>query len=247
MSEEFIVGRNSVLEAIKSDRPLNKILIAKGDRQGSIKSIIGLAREKGINIQEADAAKLDNLAGGMRHQGVLAFAAPVEYAEIEDIFEKAAAKNEEPFIVLLDGINDPHNVGAILRTADAAGVHGVLIPKRRSCPLTAAVTRTSAGAVEYVPVARIGNVAQTINSLKKCGMWIVGTDTEGSDAYFKQELDGPILLIIGSEGEGMGRLTKELCDILIRIPMRGRITSLNASVAASLLMYEVLRQREAKN
>ena len=247
MPEEFIVGRNSVLEAIKGDRPLNKILIAKGDRQGSLKNIIGLAREKRIIVQEVDAAKLDSLSGGMQHQGVLAYASPVEYADIDDIFERAAAKNEEPFILLLDGINDPHNLGAILRTADAAGVHGVLIPKRRSCPLTATVAKTSAGAVEHVPVARIGNVAQTINSFKKRGMWIVGTDIEGSDDYFKKELGGPILLIIGSEGEGMGRLTKELCDILIRIPMKGRITSLNASVAASLLMYEVLRQREAKN
>lgn len=245
MTDEMIVGRNSVMEAIKSGR-VNKILVAKGDRQGSIREVIGVAKEKGILIQDVDIKKINDLAKGLRHQGVLAYVAPVEYVELEDILAKAEAAGQPPFIVLLDELEDPHNLGAILRTADAAGVHGVLIPKRRSCPLSATVAKTSAGAVEYVPVAKIGNVAQTIKELQKLGMWVVGADMDGDKDYYEADLTGPLVLVIGSEGKGIGRLTKEVCDFLVRIPMQGKINSLNASVAGSILMYESMKQRQIK-
>jgi len=243
---EIIAGRNSVLEALKAGRSLNKILVAKGDRQGSVRDIIGQARKKGLIIQEVDNAKLDQLSAGVRHQGVVALAAPVAYADLDDVLAAACEKNEPPFLVLLDELADPHNVGAILRTADATGVHGVLIPKRRSCPLTQTVAKTSAGAIEHVPVVRIGNVAQTLKALKKQGIWVVGADMDGTGDYYEAAFTGPVVIVVGNEGEGMGRLTKEACDFLVRIPMRGKIASLNASVACSLLLYETLRQRGAK-
>lgn len=245
MSEEFIAGRNSVFEALKSGRAINKILVAKGGRQGSVREIIGMAREKGLVVQEVEPSKLDQITEGTRHQGIVAMASPVDYVEVEDILAEARRRNEPPFLILLDELEDPHNLGAILRTADAAGVHGVLIPKRRSCPLSGTVAKTSAGAVEYVPVARIGNVAQTIEALKKEGLWVVGADMDGDKTYYEADLRGPLLVVVGSEGRGLGRLTKEVCDFLVRIPMKGRITSLNASVACSLLLYEVFRQRES--
>ena len=245
-SAEVVVGRNSVMEALKSGRSVNKVLVAKGEKQGSIKEIIALARSNGLVVQEVEAGKLNELSGGMRHQGIAALAAPVDYVEIEDILAKAAGMGEEPFLVLLDELEDPHNLGAILRTADASGVHGVLIPKRRSCPLSATVAKTSAGAVEYVPVARIGNISQTLKSLKKAGLWVVGADMSGDREYYEADLTGPMVVVIGSEGKGLSRLTREHCDFLVRIPMRGRINSLNASVACSLLLYESLRQRELK-
>jgi 23S rRNA (guanosine2251-2'-O)-methyltransferase len=245
-SAEIIVGRNSVMEALKSGRSINKVLVAKGERHGSVREIIGLAKSNGLIVQEVEMNKLAELAGGMRHQGIAALAAPVDYVEIEDILAKAAELGEAPFIVLLDELEDPHNLGAILRTADAAGVHGVLIPKRRSCPLSATVAKTSAGAVEYVPVARIGNVAQTIKDLKAAGLWVVGADMDGDKNFYEADLTGPMVVVIGSEGKGLGRLTKEHCDFLVRIPMRGKINSLNASVACSLLLYESLKQREMK-
>nr|WP_092073759.1 23S rRNA (guanosine(2251)-2'-O)-methyltransferase RlmB [Dendrosporobacter quercicolus]NSL47931.1 23S rRNA (guanosine(2251)-2'-O)-methyltransferase RlmB [Dendrosporobacter quercicolus DSM 1736]SDM66880.1 23S rRNA (guanosine2251-2'-O)-methyltransferase [Dendrosporobacter quercicolus] len=243
---DVIVGRNSVLEALKSGRSVNKVLIAKGQRQGSIKEIIGIARDSGLIVQEVEIGKLNELSGGMRHQGIAALAAPVDYVEVEDILAKAAEVGEAPFLVLLDELEDPHNLGAILRTADAAGVHGVLIPKRRSCPLSATVAKTSAGAVEYVPVARIGNVAQTLKDLKQAGLWVAGADMAGDKAYYQADLTGPLVIVIGSEGKGLSRLTREHCDFLVRIPMRGKINSLNASVACSLLLYEALKQRELK-
>lgn len=242
-TKEFIIGRNSILEALKSGRSVNKLFVSKGEKQGSIREIIGLAKQQGIIVQEVTTAKLAEMSGGARHQGVLATVAPIEYVEIEDILAIAKAKDEPPFLVLLDELTDPHNVGAILRTADAAGVHGVLIPKRRSCPISAVVAKTSAGAVEYVPVARIGNIVQTLKELKKQGLWIVGADMDGQENYYETDLTMPIVVVVGSEGEGMSRLTKENCDFLVKIPMRGKITSLNASVACSLLLYEVLRQR----
>lgn len=245
MNDDFIAGRNSVLEALKGERSINKILVAKGDRQGSLREIVGLAKSRGFVVQEVDQNKLDAITEGMKHQGVVAMVSPVAYVELEDILAKATDYGEPPFLVLLDEIEDPHNVGAILRTADAAGVHGVLIPKRRGCPLSATVSKTSAGAVEYVPVARIGNVAQTIAGLKKAGFWIVGADMDGEKNYYQADLKGPIVVVVGSEGYGLSRLTKEACDFLVRIPMRGKISSLNASVACSLLLYEVMRQRES--
>ncbi len=238
------MGRNSVLEILKSGRPVNKIMLAKGQRSGPLREITGLARQRAIIVQEVDIRKLDMLAGGNGHQGVAAMVAPVAYAELEDILARAG--DRPPFLVLLDELEDPHNLGAILRTADAAGVNGVLIPKRRSCPLTTAVAKTSAGAIEYVPVARIGNVSQLLANLKKQGLWIIGADMAGDREYYNLDLTGPLLLVIGNEGRGLARLTKENCDFLVRIPMAGKINSLNASVAGSLLMYEVFRQREMK-
>lgn len=245
-TEDFVAGRNSVMEVLKSGRSVNKILVAKGERHGTVREIIGLARSKGLVIQEVEMNKLDQVAVGVRHQGVVALVPPVAYVELDDILHKAAAQGEVPCLVVLDELEDPHNLGAILRTADAAGVHGVLIPKRRSCPLSGTVAKTSAGAVEYVPVARIGNVVQTLESLKKQGFWIVGADMDGGKAYYQADLTGPLVVVIGSEGKGLGRLVKEACDFLVCIPMKGRINSLNASVACSLLLYEVLKQREMK-
>lgn len=245
MDEEFVAGRNCVLEVLKSGRTINKLLVTKGERHGSLREIVGLARDLSLVVQEVDQAKLDTITDGMRHQGVVAMVSPVPYAEVEDILAKARLLKEPPFIILLDELEDPHNVGAILRTADAAGAHGVLIPKRRGCPLSAAVAKTSAGAVEYVPVARVGNIAQTIERLKKDGLWVVGAAMDGEKNYYQADLKGPILLVVGSEGRGLGRLIREACDFIVRIPMKGRITSLNASVACSLLLYEVMRQRES--
>ena len=242
LPEDMVAGRNAVMEALKGSRSVNKLMIANGSTEGSIKEIIAVAKEKGVNIQYWDRSKLDSIARGIRHQGVLAQVAPVQYAELEDILQVAKDRNEPPFIVLLDELEDPHNLGAILRTADAAGVHGVLIPKHRSCPLSATVAKTSAGAVEHVPVARVGNLVQTIKKLKQEGLWVAAADMDGKD-YYDTDLTGPLLLIIGSEGQGVGRLVKEQCDFVVRIPMVGKINSLNASVAGSILMYEAMRQR----
>ena len=242
LPEDMVAGRNAVMEALKGSRSVNKLMIANGSTEGSIKEIIAVAKEKGVNIQYWDRSKLDSIARGIRHQGVLAQVAPVQYAELEDILQVAKDRNEPPFIVLLDELEDPHNLGAILRTADAAGVHGVLIPKHRSCPLSATVAKTSAGAVEHVPVARVGNLVQTIKKLKQDGLWVAAADMDGKD-YYDTDLTGPLLLIIGSEGQGVGRLVKEQCDFVVRIPMVGKINSLNASVAGSILMYEAMKQR----
>lgn len=245
LPEDMVAGRNAVMEALKGSRSVNKLMIANGSTEGSIKEIIAVAKEKGVNIQYWERSKLDSIAIGIRHQGVLAQVAPVEYAELEDILQAAREKNEPPFIVLLDELEDPHNLGAILRTADAAGVHGVLIPKHRSCPLSATVAKTSAGAVEHVPVARVGNLVQTIKKLKNEGLWVAAADMDGKD-YYETDLTGPLLLIIGSEGQGVGRLVKEQCDFVVRIPMVGKINSLNASVAGSILMYEAMKQRRTR-
>lgn len=242
LPEDMVAGRNAVMEALKGSRSVNKLMIANGSTEGSIKEIIAVAKDKGVNIQYWDRGKLDSIARGIRHQGVLAQVAPVQYAELEDILQVAKDRNEPPFIVLLDELEDPHNLGAILRTADAAGVHGVLIPKHRSCPLSATVAKTSAGAVEHVPVARVGNLVQTIKKLKQEGLWVAAADMDGKD-YYDTDLTGPLLLIIGSEGQGVGRLVKEQCDFVVRIPMVGKINSLNASVAGSILMYEAMKQR----
>lgn len=242
LPEDMVAGRNAVMEALKGSRSVNKLMIANGSTEGSIKEIIAVAKENGVNIQYWDRSKLDSIARGIRHQGVLAQVAPVQYAELEDILQVAKDRNEPPFIVLLDELEDPHNLGAILRTADAAGVHGVLIPKHRSCPLSATVAKTSAGAVEHVPVARVGNLVQTIKKLKQEGLWVAAADMDGKD-YYDTDLTGPLLLIIGSEGQGVGRLVKEQCDFVVRIPMVGKINSLNASVAGSILMYEAMKQR----
>ena len=241
--EDVIAGRNSVGEALKSGRPLNKLLIAKGERQGSLRELAGIAKDKGILVQEVEPQRLAQLAPGQRHQGVVAMASPVEYAEVEDILAAAEAKGEAPLLVVLDELEDPHNLGAVLRSVDAAGAHGVIIPKRRSCPLSTTVAKTSAGAVEYVPVARVANLAQTLDKLKKAGVWVAGCDMDGTENYFEASLKGPLALVIGGEGRGLGRLVKEHCDFLVRIPMQGHVNSLNASVACSLVLYEAVRQR----
>ncbi|NLL06714.1 MAG: 23S rRNA (guanosine(2251)-2'-O)-methyltransferase RlmB [Clostridiaceae bacterium] len=236
-------GRNSVLEAIKSNRTINKILVSKGDKEGSIKQIIALAREKGIIVQETDRTSLDKISTTHAHQGVIAFVSVKDYVEVEDILESAKAKGEAPFIILLDGITDPHNLGSILRTANAVGAHGVVIPKRRAIGLTAAVSKASAGAIEYVPVARVTNLSQTIEYLKEQSLWVVGTDQTGEKSFYDIDMKGPIALVIGSEGEGMGKLVSEKCDFVVNLPMKGQISSLNAAVAGAIVMYEILKQR----
>lgn len=246
LPDDVLVGRNAVTEALKSGRGINKLWIASGDREGSVAEIAALAKERGIVVQYVERAKIESLAGGHRHQGVLAYVAPVPYAELDDILKAAEEKGEAPFLVLLDELEDPHNLGALLRTADATGVHGILIPKRRSVSLNATVAKTSAGAVEYVPVARIGNIAQTLKKLKEKGFWVAGADMDGEKAYYEADLTGPLVLVIGSEGRGMSRLTKDACDFIVSMPMVGRINSLNASVAGSILMYESMRQRLQK-
>lgn len=246
LPEDVLIGRNAVIEAIRSGRGINKLLIADGDKEGSVKEVISLAKEQGIVIQFVERSKIEGIAGGLRHQGVLAYVAPVAYSDLETILQAAETKGEAPFLLLLDELEDPHNLGALLRTADATGVHGVLIPKRRSVPLTATVAKTSAGAVEYVPVARIGNIAQMLRKLKDKGFWVAGADMDGSQNYYEADLTGPLVLVVGSEGHGMSRLTKEQCDFIVKMPMVGKINSLNASVAGSILMYESMRQRLQK-
>lgn len=243
--EDFdkVEGRNPVLEALRSGRSINKIFIAKGDKEGSINQIIALAKEKKVVIQEADRARLDLMSSTHAHQGVIAFTAAKDYVEVEDILKIAASSGRAPFIIILDEITDAYNLGSILRSANAAGAHGVIIPKRRAIGLTAAVAKASAGAMEYVPVARVTNISQTIDYLKKQKIWVAGTDSTGEKPYFKCDLTGPIALVIGSEGEGIGKLVRESCDFIVNIPMKGRISSLNAAVAGAIVMFEILEQR----
>lgn len=243
MNEEWIAGKNPVLEALRAGRPINKIWVAENSVQGAMKELLQLAKEQKVVVQFAPKKKLDQLAGELTHQGVLASVAAYEYAELDDLFQKAKEKDEAPFFLILDEIEDPHNLGSILRTADAVGVHGVIIPKRRAVGLTATVAKASAGAVEYVPVARVTNIAQTIDELKERGVWIAGTDASAKEDYRRASFDLPIALVIGSEGKGIGRLVLKKCDFTVKLPLAGRVTSLNASVAASVLMYEVFRRR----
>ncbi|NLK35552.1 MAG: 23S rRNA (guanosine(2251)-2'-O)-methyltransferase RlmB [Gracilibacteraceae bacterium] len=241
----LIEGRNPVLEALKSGREIDKIFIQKGAGEGSIRQIIAIAREKKILVKEVDKAKLDGLSKTRNHQGVIASAALYKYYEVEDILSAAKEKGEDPFIIILDEITDNNNLGSILRSADASGVHGIIIPKRRAVGLTPAVAKISAGAVEYVPVAKVTNLNHTIEYLKKEGLWIVGADM-GGETYYGKDMTGPIALVIGSEGEGLGRLIKENCDFLVSIPMRGKISSLNAAVSAAIILFEIQKQRAAK-
>ena len=243
MSEELLAGRNAVLEALKAGRELNKVYLQSGLRPGTMKDVFALASSAGIPIETVGVERMDGLAGKMRHQGVLALAAPIKYYELEEVLAIAAAKGEEPFLLVLDELQDPQNVGAIIRTAAAVGVHGVLIPKRRSCQISTAVSRASAGAVEYMPIVRIGNVVQTLEGLKKLGLWVAGADMQGQQEYNEANLSGSLVLVIGGEGKGMSRLVRETCDLLVRIPMLGGVSSLNASAASAVLLYEVLAQR----
>lgn len=242
----LIEGRNPVLEALKSGREIDKMFIQKDAGEGSIRQIIAMAREKNILIKEVDKKKLDGLSTTKNHQGVIASVAMYKYYEVGEILDIAKQKGEEPFIIILDEITDNHNLGSILRTADAAGVHGVIIPKRRSVGLTPVVAKTSAGAVEYMPVAKVTNISQTMQQLKDAGLWIAGADMSG-ETYYEKDLTGPIALVIGSEGEGIGRLIKENCDFLIKIPMSGKISSLNAGVSAGIIAFDISRQRQLKS
>ncbi|MBM7588325.1 23S rRNA (guanosine2251-2'-O)-methyltransferase [Bacillus pakistanensis] len=239
---EFIAGKNPVMEALKSNREINKIWIAEGSQKGAMQQLMRLAKESNVLVQFVPKQKIEQMVSE-HHQGVVAQIAAYEYAHIDDLFAKAEANNEAPFFLLLDELEDPHNLGSIMRTADAVGAHGIIIPKRRAVGLTSTVAKSSTGAIEHIPVARVTNLARTIDELKERGVWVAGTDAKGSDDF--RNLDGtlPICLVIGSEGKGIGRLIRDKCDFLIHLPMVGHVTSLNASVAASILMYEVFRKR----
>jgi 23S rRNA (guanosine2251-2'-O)-methyltransferase len=239
---DYIVGRNAVHEALRSGRAIDKVLITKGQHSGSINVLLSKCRDRGIPIKEIDSRKLESIAGS-NHQGIAAVAACKEYATLDDLFVNAKEKEEPPFFVVCDELEDPHNLGAILRTADATGVHGVIVPKRRSAGLTSAVYKASAGAVEYVPVARVSNISDTLRELKKRGVWIYGMDMKG-EAWCSTDLRGPMAIVIGSEGKGIGRLVGEQCDFTLSLPMLGSVSSLNASVACGVLLYEVARQRQ---
>ena len=238
-----IEGRNPVTEAIKSGRTIDKILVQSGEKNGSIRKIIALAREKKIVISEVDRARLDKLSETKSHQGVIAFAAAKEYSTIEEILELAKEKGESPFVIIADDLNDPHNLGSIIRTANAAGAHGVIIPKRNSVGLSPVVDKTSAGALEFTKVARVSNLASAIDTLQKANVWLVAADMDGDKTIYEHDFSGGVGIVVGSEGKGVSRLVKEKCDFVVRIPMNGQINSLNASVAASLMIYEVVRTR----
>ena len=241
--DDQVEGRNSVIELLESGKDINKIYIEKGEKQGSIHKIIAKAKERGIVLVETDKSKLKQMAQTENYQGVIAIVPPYEYCEVEDILEEAKNKNEEPFILILDGIEDPHNLGAIIRTAETAGVHGIIIPKRRAASVNSTVNKVSAGAVEYMKIARVNNINDTIRYLKDNGIWIIGTDMNATKFYYEEDFKSPIAIVIGNEGFGMNRLVKENCDLLIKIPMKGKITSLNASVSAGITIYEVVKQR----
>lgn len=241
-SAEIIFGRNAVLEAMKAGTPMNRLITLGGESGGSLKAILALARERGILCTTCDRARLDEICGNRNHQGVAAYIACAEYVEPEEILQRARERGEAPFVLILDEIQDPHNLGAILRTADAVGAHGVIVPKHRAVALTGTVAKTSAGAVSYVPVARVTNIPATLDFLKEQGLWIAGTDLDGDTAFYQADFSGPIGLVIGSEGHGMGTLTQKKCDFVVTIPMCGNVTSLNASVAAGVVMYEIFKQ-----
>ena len=238
-----IEGRNSVLELLETDKDINKIFVEKGEKHGSINKIIGIARDKKIVTIEVDRNKLNQMAKTENHQGVIAIAPPFNYCEVEDILEEAKSKNEAPFILILDGIEDPHNLGAIIRTAETAGVHGIIIPKRRACSVNSTVYKVASGAVEYVKIARVNNLKDEIQHLKENGVWVYGTAIEAKKYYYEEGLKDPVAIVVGNEGEGMSRLVRENCDVLLKIPMKGKISSLNASVSAGIVMYEVVKQR----
>ena len=241
MKNDIIIGRNPVLEAIRAGRTIDKIFIKNGEISGSLQKITGAAKDKGIIIQKADHRKLDTLSGGGNHQGVIALCAAHEYATVSDILLRAETLNEPPFIVICDKITDPHNLGSIIRTANAAGAHGVIIPKHDSVTLNATVLKVSAGAAEFMPVARAANLANTIDYLKENGVWVTGTCADAEKSVYESDFSGATAICIGSEGSGLTRLVKEKCDFLVKIPMKGETESLNASVAAALVLYEVFK------
>jgi 23S rRNA (guanosine2251-2'-O)-methyltransferase len=243
--DQWLAGKHPVLEALRSGRPIHKVWIAEGAAKHQTAPVVQAAKEAGVPVQFVDRRRLDQTVPGVNHQGVAAQAAALDYADVDDMFAAAERKGEPPLLILLDEIEDPHNLGSILRTADSAGAHGVIIPRRRSVGLTATVAKTSAGAVAYVPVARVANLAQTIDMLKERGVWVAGADASAEQDVYASDLTGPIALVIGNENRGLGRLIREKCDFLVKLPMLGRIQSLNASVAAGVLLYEIVRQRRS--
>lgn len=243
MREDIIEGRNAVIEAIKSDRTIEQIMIAKGDMEGSIIKLIKMAKEKKIVIKEVDRRKLDSMSETGAHQGVIAIITPFKYCEVQDILDAAADKCEKPFIIVLDELEDPHNLGSIVRTAELSGVHGIIIPKRRNVGITPTVYKSAAGAIEHMKIAKVTNINQAIDELKDNGVWVYGTDIRAEEYSYQTDFSGACALVIGNEGTGMSKLTKDKCDKLIKIPMVGTINSLNASVAAGIMMYEVMKGR----
>ncbi len=246
LSEGLIEGRNALTEALKSGRTIDKLYVAEGSTDRSLARLAALAKEAGAVIVPTDRRKLDQMSPTGAHQGVIAAVAAHEYASVEDILERAAQRGEAPLIVICDELTDPHNLGAILRTAECAGAHGIVIPKRRGVGLTAVVAKSSAGALEYLPVARVANIPNTIRELQEKGVWVYGTAADADSSLFRTDLTGPAAIVIGNEGDGMSRLVRERCDVLVSIPMKGQISSLNASASAAVMLYEALRQREAK-
>ncbi|NME66090.1 23S rRNA (guanosine(2251)-2'-O)-methyltransferase RlmB [Clostridium cadaveris] len=243
MREDIVLGRNGVIEALKAKITVEQILISKGEKEGSIVKIMALAKEKGVVIKEVDRKKLDSLSQGEAHQGVVAMVTPFRYSEIQDILDRAKEREESPFIIILDEIEDPHNLGSIIRTAELCGAHGIIIPKRRNVGVTPTVYKTSAGAVNYMKIAKVSNINNTIDELKKENIWVYGADGEAENFSYNVDFKGAVALVIGSEGRGISKLTREKCDVMVKIPMVGKVNSLNASVAGGILMYEVLKSR----
>lgn len=243
MREDLIEGRNAVIEALKNDRTIEHILISSGNMTGSINKILGIAKDKGIVVKEVDRRKLDSMSQTGSHQGVMAIVTPYKYCDIEDILNYAKEKGEKPFVLILDEIEDPHNLGSIIRSAEICGVHGIIIPKRRNVGITPIVYKTSAGAAEYMKISKVSNINNAIDKLKEEGIWIYGADMDGENYCYETDFSTSTALVIGSEGKGISKLTKKKCDVLVKIPMVGKVTSLNASVAAGILMYEVLKQK----
>lgn len=238
-----VEGRNSVLELLESEKAINKIFITKGEKHGSINKIIAMAKEKKVILVEKDKRQMEQMAQTTNYQGVIAIVPPFEYCEIEDIVDKAKELNEDPFVLILDGIEDPHNLGSIIRTAETAGVHGIIIPKRRAVAVNSTVNKVSSGAAQYMKIARVTNITDAIEELKEKGLWICGTDISTETYYYDQDLKGPIGIVIGNEGKGISEKVKKNCDFLVKIPMKGKVTSLNAAVSTGIVVYEAVKQR----
>lgn len=246
-SEDQVEGRNAVIELLESGKDINKIFITKGEKHGSINKIISMAKERKVILIEKDKRQMAQMAQNENYQGVIAIVPPFEYCEIEDILDKAKEIKEDPFVLILDGIEDPHNLGSIIRTAETAGVHGIIIPKRRAVAVNSTVNKVSAGAVQYMKIARVTNITDSIEKLKEKGLWICGTDINTDTYYYSQDLTGPLGIVIGNEGTGMSDRVKKSCDFLVKIPMKGKVTSLNASVSTGIVIYEAMKQRMKKS
>ena len=244
--DDQIEGRNSVLELLESGKDVNKIFVTRGEKHGSINKILGIAKERKIIVVEKDKKQMDEMAQEENYQGVIAIVPPFEYVEISDILEVAKERNEDPFVIVLDGIEDPHNLGSIIRTAETAGVHGVIIPKRRAVSVNSTVNKASAGAVEHMKIARVTNISDAIEELKQAGLWVCGTAVDTNKYYYNQYLTGPLAIVIGNEGKGIGEKVKKNCDFLVKIPMKGKVQSLNASVSTGIVVYEAVKQRIRK-